>query len=437
MTTSGSDTNELSYKREEKLIRVLMAFVATGLFFMLLPGTLLGVVNLFSISSDATTSSISPAWIQAHGQAQLFGWVGSFILGLGFYSIPFIRRISSYSYKEEWIAWSLYTTGVFLRWYVGVYNSGWRVILPLSTLFELMAVIIFLVKSRQGHKKEVDTKHKLPIWVQLVLFGTIGQFITFALNFGQSVNLAINSKSVVYPEYFDIRFLTLAIWGFILPIAWGFSAHWLSIILKLKPINEKLIYTGLLFNLTGLICLGLPSLLISSICFIFAAIFIILGLRLFESNQGKPQTNGIIASFPLFVKISYVWLVISAILSIISALYPETLGIGGSSRHAVTVGFMCNLIFCVAPRMLPAFLGRSKIFSIGLMLVSLMLINLGCALRVSTEILAYNNYLPLAWKILPVSAVIELTAIVIFFTNMGLTMLQKPIQNEILKTQTN
>ena len=34
---------------------------------------------------------VSPAWLQAHGHAQVFGWIGSFIFGIGFYSIPKLR----------------------------------------------------------------------------------------------------------------------------------------------------------------------------------------------------------------------------------------------------------------------------------------------------------------------------------------------------------
>ena len=66
----------------------MMAYAITGLVFMLLPGTFLGVWNLISISGHRSASAISPAWIQAHGHAQIFGWIGTFILGIGFYSIP-------------------------------------------------------------------------------------------------------------------------------------------------------------------------------------------------------------------------------------------------------------------------------------------------------------------------------------------------------------
>ena len=78
----------ISIAREKQLIKLLMTYLSTGLLFMVLPGTFLGVWNLFEISSAQSASSVPAAWLQAHGHAQLFGWIGSFILGIGFYSIP-------------------------------------------------------------------------------------------------------------------------------------------------------------------------------------------------------------------------------------------------------------------------------------------------------------------------------------------------------------
>src|SRR5215831_10059330 len=73
--------------REERAQRLLMVYALTGLFFMLLPGTFLGVWNLISISGRHGAAIAAP-WLQAHGHAQIFGWIGTFILGIGFYSIP-------------------------------------------------------------------------------------------------------------------------------------------------------------------------------------------------------------------------------------------------------------------------------------------------------------------------------------------------------------
>ena len=78
--------------REHALARMVMAYIGTGLAFMLLPGTFLGVWNLLSISNNMLRTRSLRRGIQAHGQAQVFGWIGTFILGIGFYSIPKMRR---------------------------------------------------------------------------------------------------------------------------------------------------------------------------------------------------------------------------------------------------------------------------------------------------------------------------------------------------------
>ena len=75
-------------ERERKKSRMLRVWILSGLFYMALPGTLLGFSNLMAISAHHGLSALSPAWLQGHGHAQAFGWIGSFILGIGFYSQP-------------------------------------------------------------------------------------------------------------------------------------------------------------------------------------------------------------------------------------------------------------------------------------------------------------------------------------------------------------
>jgi len=74
MQVSQEQTNRLATRnREVALSRIVVLFISTGLAFMLLPGTFLGVWNLTSISNRHAADSISAAWIQAHGHAQVFG----------------------------------------------------------------------------------------------------------------------------------------------------------------------------------------------------------------------------------------------------------------------------------------------------------------------------------------------------------------------------
>lgn len=71
---------------EMRKSRMLRFWIALGISFMVLPGTILGVSNLVMISAQHGFHGLTSAWIQAHGHSQVFGWIGSFVLGIGFYS---------------------------------------------------------------------------------------------------------------------------------------------------------------------------------------------------------------------------------------------------------------------------------------------------------------------------------------------------------------
>lgn len=96
-------TAEISV-RELSLQRLLSAYIVTGLFFLLLPGTFLGVWNLIAISEGRSATEISPAWLQAHGHAQIFGWIGSFIIGIGFYSLSKMGGVQTFVVARGWVA---------------------------------------------------------------------------------------------------------------------------------------------------------------------------------------------------------------------------------------------------------------------------------------------------------------------------------------------
>src|SRR6185437_6665203 len=128
---------------EQRSQRLVSAFVMSGLVFMLLPGTFLGVWNLLDISQGHGPESVPQAWLQAHGQAQIFGWIGSFILGIGFYSLTKMKSTKAFPARAGWVAWTLWTAGVLMRWIGGVSGDAWRVLLPLSAAFELAGFLFF------------------------------------------------------------------------------------------------------------------------------------------------------------------------------------------------------------------------------------------------------------------------------------------------------
>src|SRR5215469_11507576 len=119
-------------QRERRLQQLVTAYIVAGLLFMLLPGTFLGVWNLLSISAKHTVDTLSPAWLQAHGHAQIFGWLGTFILGIGFYSLTKMGNLPPFAVSRGWLAFGFWTTGVSLRWVANVSAWAWRGLLPFS-----------------------------------------------------------------------------------------------------------------------------------------------------------------------------------------------------------------------------------------------------------------------------------------------------------------
>jgi uncharacterized protein involved in response to NO len=153
------------------------------------------------------------------------------------------------------------------------------------------------------------------------------------------------------------------------------------------------------------------------------AIAIAAALHLTQRPHAPAKVLGIHPSFPSFVRIAYAWLIIGGSMSIWAAFADQHGGIWGASRHALTVGFAATMVFSIGPRILPHFSGIRSIFSKRLMLLSLLLLQSGCALRVSSEPLAYEGLLPFAWKVLPVSGFLELSGVLLFAANIALTFL--------------
>lgn len=223
--------------RERQKSLMLRTWILSGLFFMALPGTLLGFSNLIAISTSHGASPLPAAWMQGHGHAQVFGWIGSFILGIGFYSQPAKSR---FAVRLPQFCFILWTPGVALRWFTSIYGWQWRIMLPVSAASELAAYLLFL-KSASGHKRETQSgaeEAKMPVWMVSVLVSTAGLFAAIAFNFVECVNLAVRGAEPAFPHALDQRYLVLLGWGVLVPVVWGFSARWLPSFLGIARTHQ-------------------------------------------------------------------------------------------------------------------------------------------------------------------------------------------------------
>ena len=422
---SPAEIMEIARARESSLSRLLIAYISSGLVFMLLPGTFLGVWNLLQISGRESAGSVSPAWLQAHGHAQVFGWIGSFIFGIGFYSIPKLRGATKPAFGAAWACWIIWTIGVAMRWTANVYGWQWRLLLPVSALLELAAFVIFF-RAVSQHRLENSGKNRLESWVSVIISASIGLMLTLVANFAGTIYMAVRGTSPALPHALDQRYLVLVAWGFLVPFVWGFSTKWMPVFLGLKPLRPKLLVTALAVNFAGIVLTLAGWGTQATPLFVAGAALAIAALRMFESSRQEPKTRGVHRSFPFFVRMAYGWLLVAGLLGIGAARWDSSGGIWGASRHALTVGFIAVMVLSVGQRILPAFAGMRLLWSTGLMFAGLALLAIGCTLRVSCEILAYQGYANWAWDVLPVSAVLELAGITAFAMNIFGTFILEP-----------
>lgn len=423
---SPAEMFEQARVREIALSRLVMAYVSAGLVFMLLPGTFLGVWNLIQISGRASVAAISPAWIQAHGHAQVFGWIGSFILGIGFYSVPKLRGTAKKEVALAWACWAMWILGVAIRWFATAYSWEWRALLPASAVLELAAFVIFFRVVSQHRPEPASGKRGLDPWVWVVISGAIGSFLLLAMNLGASIYLALRGVSPAFPHGFDQRYLTLIGWGFLVPFVWGFSAKWLPVFLGLQPTRARVLLAAVVLNYAGIILAFAGQGARATILFVVSTVLAIAALRVFEASRQEAKTRGVHASFPFFVRLSYAWLLVASVLGVAAGQWDVSGGIWGASRHALTVGFVAVMVFCVGQRVLPAFAGMRLLWSTRLMFAGLLLLVTGCTLRVSCEVLAYQGYANWAWAVLPVSAILELSGVTAFAMNLFGTFILEP-----------
>lgn len=419
--------------REKHLILLLMSYVGTGLFFMLVPGTLVGVWNLLGISHSQSSSAASAAWVEAHGHAQLFGWITTFILGIGYYSLPNLRKLADTRFLDGWTILALWTLGVSLRFGVTLWPFMWQVLLPLSAVLEVAAVLCFIGSSIRGHREQKHTNRTVDSAALAVIIGSIGLLCATTINLWQAFSAAWAAQLPAMSAEQRLIVVTFAVWTFIVPVAWGLTAKWMPAFLGLRHCSGRGLLAAATFNFLSAVAFAVGAHLVSALGLLISALMAIFSLRLFHAPVAAAKTTGVHSSFPHFVRIAYLWLAVSALLGVLSALFGDAAGFAGASRHAVTVGFMSTLVFAVGPRVLPSFLGRTYIFSSKLMFAALLLLTWGCALRVVSQVAAYEGLLSSAWQLLPVSAVIELSAVFVFVVNMLLTFRQRTHVDQLLE----
>jgi uncharacterized protein involved in response to NO len=280
---------------ERRVARLLAAFISAGLVFLVLPGTLLGVWNLINISSERQADAISTAWIQAHGHAQLFGWVATFMLGICLYAFPKFRGGSLRSLPVGWAMFGIWSVAVAARWFSAVASWRWQLVWPISGTLELAAALLLFWQSTASG----TSRRKRELWEVVIFAGLGGLAATLTL---QLALVLRPLPSPVIPRESDLLLITLALWVFCFPVVLGFSGRLLPTFLGLRR-------SGIISGYAGLGLLAIAAALFTAnrpqwgaVVIVGAVISACWSLRIFHPTERAAKLAGVDPLYPRFVR---------------------------------------------------------------------------------------------------------------------------------------
>ncbi len=355
-----------------------------------------------------------PALAQLHGQAQMVGFIGLFILGTGAQIFPrFLLKATPAPWPINTGA-ALIVVGLVCRvaGQLAVDSPLRPLLLALAGLLQAggiaLAVAPFLGLARR-------TIQPSGLWLPYPVLGLTG------LALAQGANLwglaALAGGELVVPGPRDELLVHLELWGFAVPIVLGVSLRLFPRFLILRPPRGGLfrpalaVYAlGLLLGVAGYVALdadptGFAPWLVAAGAWLELGALgaVVAGLRLFETPQRASGAPHVTEPTRLWVRLAYAWLLVGSLLGACAALHAALdleggplgllgglTGLVSGSRHAVAQGCLFPLIVGLGARMLPGYSavmpGRPRLLAglMNLLFLAALLRVLGEVLRAAT-----------------------------------------------------
>lgn len=410
--------------------RVHEPFVFAAIFFALTAGFGYAAILVGAMALQIPLGAWWLAMVQAHGHAQLFGWAGLFVLGVGLFFLPRLRGTTLARPDMARYALACWVAGITLRALsqplgaipeASMPRDLLRAALAGSGVIELIGAILIFAMATATLRAARPLGPDAPIRPVVPFLAIAGTSFALAaiLNAVLSITAAFSNSFLFSPSW-DAALTHLLIYGFIIPLAIAMSVRNLPLFMRLAtPPKRELLplslgyVTGLILRLAG----QLEQLFVNHNTFnalgtileggaLLAFIWMIdIPLRRktpWIANRAAPPPDfietrkptrknypdyGEFGRFEGLVISAFLWLVLSAVASIINAatalLDAPILFNPDIERHAITVGFITLLIFGMAARMLPGFSGKSRVASTKLVFATFILGNLAAFCRVA------------------------------------------------------
>jgi hypothetical protein len=419
-------------------------FFKAGIVTVLTLGAVWGAYLLLRIGLAGSFTSVGLHEVNAHGHAQIFGWVGLFVMGFAYQAFP--------RFKHTTLVCPGLAATTLAAMVIGIVGRSasqplaasipqlWTVAVASSAL-EVAAIVIFGVLILATWRRSGKGLAHYDYYIACSLFWFVVQAIYESVYLTATL-FASGDELTNLVSTWQAPLRDVQIHGFALLIILGVSQrifhHFYNLpqpsasrsLLVLPALNLAVIgeVAGLvLMRTAGREWVGLWY--ASVVTLAIGVVLLLTDWRIFAAAEDKDRSLK-------FLRAAYVWLLISLAMLValplhqfgtLRAFAPESQAAisgfshayYGATRHAITVGFVSLMIVGVAAKVVPNLNGISS-----QVLSSLwgpfLLINVGCATRVVGQTL--TDFSAAAFPFAAVSGVLEVTGLAMWGAHLWLIM---------------
>jgi hypothetical protein len=355
-----------------------------------------GLLLLYGLRKSFTSLDLLP-FVQAHANAQVFGWVGLFVMGFAVQGLPRFKFVKLKGARAANAAFLLLIAGLAARTFAPLlFDSGAPVALAGGAL-QAAGVAVFLgVVLRTLASSTLREPWDKYVHAALALFFVAAlaePAVTFALQSAPSTEILVRRIADFAGPFRDVQvlgFAGLMIFGVsqrILPTAFGFRECGA----KTSAWAFAFLAAGLALDVGGWLAFRgtrAPAWAMASwagtALYATGAIFLATALRGLTGG-GEDRSRK-------FIRAAFAWLLLACIMVIAQPVYLHLAGLrfshaySGALRHAFTVGFISMMIVGVSLKVVPMLAGADPRKLPALRGAFLLLVG-GNALRVVSEVL--------------------------------------------------
>ncbi|HOX27020.1 MAG TPA: NnrS family protein [Candidatus Krumholzibacteria bacterium] len=406
-------------------------FFLAGLAVTLTAGAAWGAWLLAKIGLSGTFTGASIGEVNAHGHAQIVGWMGLFIMGFGYRAFPHFWGTELVWPRLMPAVLAATIAGLVLHVVGAVGGLASRITagcLLAGGALEIGAVATFATQMvrtwrRSGRPADPETGFILVACGWLVVQSVLATWHHWQLQTAPDREALLAQVATYQAVLRDVQIHGLALTMIlgvsqrILPVMLGVARTparraWRALALLVSAVvAESLLFVA--FRVTGSRALG--ALVLVPWLMLPAAVWLVAGPWRLWRRPPLPHRSG------RFVRSAYAWLALSLAGLLLLPVYSAASGLAfshayyGAVRHAITVGFVSQMIVGVGAWAAARFRGADHP-SLPRLLPVHVLLNLGCGLRVALQIA--TDWRPEFFAVVGASGLLEVTALALWGTHL-------------------